>query len=463
MGYSKENKQGSSFALCRLLTGLALGIILAFNFASAACGANEFDYSNYGDIGIYVIETRTGTVLVETNADKRYAPASTIKLLTALVALDHLGRLDKIVIGEDMLALVEKDSSLAGLVAGEELTIGDLLYGMMLPSGNDAAISMGVECGRVILGDGGADASQAIVAFVEKMNEKAVSFGMVNSNFVNPDGYPKDGQYSTARDLAKLALKADANLLVSRIVKTKEYRLTTNKGDKVWRNSNMLLHEMTAPRDSEPVANTSFNPAANGMKTGSAGGSGGRSFIFTAQLETMSLAGAIMHVTADMAESIFTSANAACDFAFSNYQVMNIIAEGKNSILVKVSNRSLLSRANIELFASNAGFGCYPKDLDPSQLVAKITPNPIFAEIGDDGALSLHCDIIAGNKLADVGFYSPGGELVATIAFIAADNYSKWDYADTLACVLATGAFGLAASTAAFKQRKRASFSGKRF
>ena len=135
-----------------------------------------------------VMDADTGAVLFEHNADERLPMASTTKIMTALVALGE-GSLDRTYTVKPEYAAVEGTSMY--LQAGETLTLRDTLYGLMLSSGNDAAVAIAGECG-------GYD------AFMQKMNDKASSLGLTDTHFVNPNGLPADGHYTTARELAQI-------------------------------------------------------------------------------------------------------------------------------------------------------------------------------------------------------------------------------------------------------------------
>ncbi|PKM71660.1 MAG: hypothetical protein CVU91_12930 [Firmicutes bacterium HGW-Firmicutes-16] len=146
----------------------------------------------------------SNTVLFEKDSKTAIAPASTTKMLTALTAMDFCTEGVRVLVGEEVLRIAE-DSSRAWLSPGCELTVRQLLDAMLLPSGNDAAYALAVFAGRRICEDTDASVDKALEAFVGAMNLKSSDVGAENSNFVNPDGYDADGQYTTAFDLACIA------------------------------------------------------------------------------------------------------------------------------------------------------------------------------------------------------------------------------------------------------------------
>lgn len=179
-----------------------------------------FDDSNPGSLSseyLYaqtaiVLDGHTGSVLFEKNADLRMYPASTTKVMTLLLAVEK-GNLDRMVTVPQSAAEVPKDSSLVPIYPGEKMTLRDLLYGLMIRSGNDAANAVAESV------------SGSVEKFVEEMNRKAQALGMNNTHFVNPHGYHDADHYTTARDLATLSRYAMTNNAVVRIAAATQYTL----------------------------------------------------------------------------------------------------------------------------------------------------------------------------------------------------------------------------------------------
>lgn len=139
-----------------------------------------------------LINAVTGETLLEKAADERAEPASTTKIITLLTALSKCDPAAVVVIPDAALD-VPKDSTLVPVYPGETMTMTDLLYAMIIRSGNDAANSVAALC------------SGSPEAFAEEMNRTAAKLGMTNSHFVNPHGYTAEGHYTTARDLVTAA------------------------------------------------------------------------------------------------------------------------------------------------------------------------------------------------------------------------------------------------------------------
>ncbi len=188
---------------------------------------------------VMVVDAKTGDILLEKNPDKRGPVASTQKLLTSLIISES----DNL---EDYLTVEAPDIDCApvriGLKTGEQYQRIQLLTALLVKSSNDIAQALA------------RDNAGSIEAFVDKMNKRAAALGMADSHFVNPHGLPADDQYSTARDMARLALADDANPIIRDIIDVRRFDFPKADG-KVIRleNTNRVLHSY---------------PPCDGMKTG---------------------------------------------------------------------------------------------------------------------------------------------------------------------------------------------------
>lgn len=207
--------------LCRIL------LVITFLWpASAAYAAPELKAQ-----AAILMDAKTGEILYEKNARNRNAPASTTKIMTAILAIES-GRLDETV-SVSIRAASTRGSSMH-LYAGQKLTLRELVTGLMLRSGNDAAVAIA----EFLAG--------SVDMFVEMMNNKALAIGATNTHFRNPHGLSTPGHYSTAYDLAWMARYALNQPLFAEIVSTKETNIewTDRRGhekDVNLRNTNKLL------------------------------------------------------------------------------------------------------------------------------------------------------------------------------------------------------------------------------
>ena len=189
----------------------------------------------------FVYDCETGEFVVNSCGDgERIYPASITKLFTAYVACQFLPA-DRLITAGDALDLVFPGSSVAELEKGDQLTVGQLVEAMMLPSGNDAAYVLAVEAGREI-GGSSLPAQEAAGAFVTEMNRQAKALGMKDTHFANPDGIHQDSHYSSAHDLALMGALVLEDPLLMQYVGTANDTVSLTSGTKQWKNTNALIH-----------------------------------------------------------------------------------------------------------------------------------------------------------------------------------------------------------------------------
>jgi D-alanyl-D-alanine carboxypeptidase (penicillin-binding protein 5/6) len=214
-----------------------------------------------------LFDVETGAVLYAKNAHQKMYPASTTKIMTAALALDYM-KTDEIIRVGDEVNLTwtsdRMDAQKAGLYYGQELTVNELLYGLLLASGSDAAFTIAVNVAKRESGNDFLTDEQALALFSVLMNQKAKFIGAVETNFINPDGIHDPNHYSTAYDLALIAKYAMQDPHFREIVMTPNYttaQTVTNTGERYsrsWENTNRLIQ----PQDEQYYA------LANGIKTG---------------------------------------------------------------------------------------------------------------------------------------------------------------------------------------------------
>jgi len=200
-----------------------IGCLLALTFGSGALAVqNPPTLSAEAAI---LVDADTGRVLYAQNEHEQRSIASITKLMTALLAAEHWDDLSKLV--EIQPAWTGAEGSSMYLEAGEEVTREELLYGLLLSSGNDAAIAIASSCA----GD--------VDTFVAWMNERAQELGMTDTHFANPNGLDEEGHYSTAYDMSLLAMECMKNETISQIVATKSITIGTrsfvNHNKLLWR------------------------------------------------------------------------------------------------------------------------------------------------------------------------------------------------------------------------------------
>lgn len=237
--------------------------ILIFTLAlcTAACTVPAFaDYNSsvqgsYSEAYYVVSMNEDATVIAEKNSNVRTAPASLTKIMTAIIALENCSDLDNTMLTasqEAIDSLLGTDSSIIGLEAGNVLSMRKLLEGLLIRSGNDAAVVIAEYIGNQKDGGG-------VATFVNMMNEKAAELGCADTHFMTPHGLDTEGQYTTAQDLAKMAQYAINTFPVfSQIVSETYYKLPNE--DSTLPNTNYMI---------VPAYYSYYNPYVTGVKTGS--------------------------------------------------------------------------------------------------------------------------------------------------------------------------------------------------
>lgn len=200
----------------------------------------------------------TGEVVYAKNLYEKLYPASTTKILTAYIALKYCEDLDTFVTISDNAVNQASDSSVCNLKAGDIVRLRDLLYGLMLRSGNDAAVAIA----EYISGD--------VASFAELMNSEALAIGATHSHFVNPNGLPDEDHYTTIYDMYLIFHKALEDQTFIDLISTKSYDVvyTNAAGDAVertWDNTNQYLSGLAKTPDSFTIV---------GGKTGTTGEAG---------------------------------------------------------------------------------------------------------------------------------------------------------------------------------------------
>lgn len=207
---------------------VCLTLFAGFNASSAvqtvsahACSAK----------GMAVLEMSTGRVLYSKNMDEKLKMASTTKIVTAFTVIKHCKNLDEPFKISDKAIGIEGTSIY--LKGGEVLTARELLYGLMLRSGNDASVALALHC------------ADSIEDFAEMMNQTAQECGATNSHFVNPHGLDADEHYTTAHDLALITARALQNKTFAEIVATKNIKISGGEtGTRYLVNKNRLLNSL---------------------------------------------------------------------------------------------------------------------------------------------------------------------------------------------------------------------------
>ncbi len=190
---------------------------------------------------MYCVEDKE--ILYQYEPDKRVSTASVSKLMTAVAALTYSPSSEVVTVGNEVL-MVHPDSSLCYIKPGHVLTLYDLLTGLMLPSGNDAAYAVAVFTGRKACPDISLQENEAIGVFCSIMNDIGKAIGMNSSSFSTPDGWDADNHYSTAKDILTLTEYALKFPDIKEIISYAKKNVTFISGENItWTNSNGMMHK----------------------------------------------------------------------------------------------------------------------------------------------------------------------------------------------------------------------------
>ena len=181
---------------------------------------------NISSLNVILMEQETKRILYEKKAHERVKIASTTKILTAIIAAEN-NKLDEVVNISKKAA--QTGGSRVGIVAGSNVTLKALMYGMLLESGNDCAVAIAEHVGG------------SVEQFVHMMNKKAYEIGAKDTKCTNPHGLDTEDNYSTAYDLAIIMCYAKKNEIISEILNTKSVTLNFGNASKYLANTNRLL------------------------------------------------------------------------------------------------------------------------------------------------------------------------------------------------------------------------------
>lgn len=281
-----------------------IAVLLVFVLTVPAMAApSDYDSSKpavlaadhlYGGTAV-VIDGESGEVLFSKDARVRMYPASTTKIMTLLLAVETGWDLGMTVTVPDEAGDIPGDSSIVPVYKGEVTTFGDLLYGMMLMSGNDAANAVAV----IVSG--------SIPAFVEKMNNRAAELGCTGTHFTNAHGYHDENHYSTAYDLALITQEALKHDIIRQIVSTQSYVINASPREPFQiNNSNSMI---------QPNSSYYYEDCI-GVKTGTHS-KAGRCFVGAAEKDGLTLITVTLNCESDAAK--WTDTKRLMDYGFTRY------------------------------------------------------------------------------------------------------------------------------------------------
>ncbi len=298
----------------RLLT-LAMILIVILSNSSIA-----IEQPPAPDAGAYVlIDSETGGVLCDKNPDTLVYPASTTKIMTAILALENGDMNQVMTASQSAINDIGPDGSNIGIIAGEQIKLENLLQALLICSANETAN---------IIADNIADSRQA---FIDMMNRKAKELGATNTHFANTNGMHDPNHYTTASDMAKFARYAMTFPEFRKIVSSPDLKMpSTNKHPEwpVLANTNKLM-----------ITDKSDLYNINGIKTGFTGQAGYNLVSSATDKKGLTLIAVVMGVKNDGAqENVRTYSKELLDYGFNNFKRVNLLEKGKVYRNIKVDN-----------------------------------------------------------------------------------------------------------------------------
>lgn len=337
-----------------------------------------------------LIDAKTGRVLYDKNMNEQREPASTTKVITALLALENLD-LNRLVTIDAETPFTE--GSRVYLLEGENVTVEQLMYALLLESANDAAVALGKEM------------AGTVPAFAEMMNKRAKELGAQNTNFVNPNGLHEEGHVSTAYDLAMIAKEAMKNEKFREFVTTYRYVVpATNMQDtRYLYNTNRLIYDERTKVLVNGVQRAAKYEGATGIKTGYTSHAGGCLVSGAINGETELIA-VVMKSTDD---GRFADSIALLDYGFANYKSVKAMDSG--TILGEIPVKRGTER-KVQVVARGDSYATLPIEASDSVVNTKI--------ILDD---KVQAPIAKGQKVGVVEIYE-GDQLAATVDAVTASD-----------------------------------------
>jgi serine-type D-Ala-D-Ala carboxypeptidase (penicillin-binding protein 5/6) len=338
---------------------------------------------------VYLINPDSNTVIYQKGADQKVYPASITKLMTAILTIEKFkDNLDTVVtVQKSDVTAVPYESSLmgTGLVANEQITVRQLLYGLLLPSGNDAALVLA----RAASPDG------TVAGFVNEMNQKAKELGCTGTHYVNPHGIQDPDQYTTAKDVYLIAKYAMTDKTVgdtfSALVKTTSISFQTNKQNYQLTTTNQMLLSGTAY----------YYKYCTGIKTGSTKDAG-ECFVSTASNGGTTYYSVVMNSQPVPNSNVicagaFADTKALYTWAFSTFAVKDIVDKG--SLQAQVPITLAWNKTKLQLNASEQFNALIPAttDLKTIKINPVKLPETIMAPVKKDQKIC-SADVMLGDQ-----------------------------------------------------------------
>lgn len=381
--------------------------IIICNFFSLSFGVTLADKtaeleSSLSSEAVLIMEPSTGKVIYEKNGYQKRYPASTTKILTAILAIEHCNLNETATASEFAISSIPSGYTTANIQIGETLSVKDLLYVLMLQSANEAAVILAEHI------------SGSQEAFADLMNKKAEEIGCKNTHFINPNGIQAEDHYTTAYDLALIAKYAMQNETFRKIVKTTSYSLPSTSAypadTRTFTNTNNLLIF-----DNRKRPDNYYYEYATGIKTGYT--SAAKNCLVAAaekndmEYITVVLGASITYGNSGSISARYVDTISMFNYAFDNYSFRKLKSENSNIKTIEIENATkdsknldLLIASDVTIFASidNKDTTIEPEIILKDGLQAPISKGDVVGTISYEvEGLKYTADLLAGNDVKE--------------------------------------------------------------
>ena len=393
----------------KLLTSILLIIILLTPISAFADSEITLKYNKdeqkvfdtvpkIGCKAAYVAEPSTGKIIYEKNAHEKLYPASTTKILTALVVMEKCQLTDKAKVSKKAISLVPEGYSNANLVAGEEIDIKTLLYALLIPSANEAANVLAEHV------------SGNVEAFAELCNNRAKELGCENLHFVNPNGIHNDDHYCTAYDLYLIAKECQKHEIFNEIVKTTSFTIPATslytKSDRTFKNTNYMIL---------PNYKSYYYEYCTGIKTGTTTPAG-ECLVASSSHDNIDLISVVLGggTNSKGLSERFYDTKQLYEFTYKNYALKEIVNKEQTITNIKVKHATQETES-LDIKTENTISTIIPNDIDVKNIRQEIILDK-----------DISAPIEQNQVLGKVTFYADG--LNYTTNLIASHSVEKLPY-----------------------------------
>ena len=375
-----------------------------------------------------LVEVSTGRILYEKNSTKQLYPASTTKIMTAILVIENCNLSDTVTVTQSALNNIPSGYVTCNLQVGEQLTVEDLLYALMIPSANDAAYVLAEHV------------SGSVENFSTLMNAKALELGCKSTHFVNPNGIHEDSHYSTAYDLYLIGNYAMKNETFKKIVATTEYTLPATEkypvADRYLKTTNELLNEKSS---------NYYYKYAVGIKTGYTS-KAGNCLVAQSSRDGLEFISVVLNggTTSNGLNSRYVDSKKLFNYGYDNFTLTKIIEENTVVDTIEIENGTKETK-NLDLIIDKSITVINNKSLNVDTVIPEIKLNE-----------NLEAPITAGTKLGTIKYKVDDIEYSANL--LAKNEVLKVDYSFyfiLIGIILFAIAFSMMKSRKKSKRRKR--------